>query len=320
MIASEFIYQAFRKIGQLRPGAGSTPELMQDALTEWAAFFDELAAERNTQYSNPVFQYPVTGPGSLTGGNGYSIGPIFTFTGTTSIGSASITAVSNIFGLVVGQKVSGTGIPAGSTIATISPTAITISHLATAAGVTVISVTPDFVGPRPESIIRANLVFTSQGPQPVYIQLQPVTQEQWASLAILQIPATNVTSIFWYDPQFPQGVINVFPPLNGNALQFYTWGVLSPPASLATVYTAPPGYWDMVVFGLAERLYYMATKGVVIKPAPYAIIAAKAQLARDKVRRVNRPIPRLANDFSSRGAGGASGFYDSFVTYTGEPY
>lgn len=319
MTWGDIFYQVFRKCGQVRPGYGSQPELLADALTEAQAFLDELAAERNTQYSNPVFQYPVTGPGSLTGGNGYSIGPIFTFTAVLMIGSAAIATVSSIFGLVVGQKVSGTGIPAFTTIAAITgPTTITLSQLATANGAQTISVTPDFVGPRPESIIRANLVFTNQGPQPVYIQLVPYSQEEWAALSILQIPATNVTNVFWYDPQFPQGVINVFPPINQNALQFYTWGVLAPPTSLTTVFNFPPGYRDMIVYGLADRMYHMLTREVVVHPVPYQLIMAKARHAREKVRRVNRAVPRLQNDFPSRG--GVQGYYDSFVTNTGEPY
>jgi len=194
--AQDFIYRSFRKIGQIRPGYTPSPEILQDALTEWGDFFDALGAEQNAPYSNPVYQHAVSGPGSQTNGNGYQVGP-------------------------------------------------------TAA---------DWVQPRPEEIIRANLVFTSQGPQPVYIQLRPVSQAEWAALAIQQIPAVNVTSIFWYDPQFPNGVFNVFPPLNSNAIQLYQRGILASPATLATVYTAPPGYNDMVTYGLAERLYYLATK------------------------------------------------------------
>ena len=176
----------------------------------------------------------------------------------------------------------------------------------------------DWIGPRPESIIRANLKFTSAGAYPVYIQLKPITQEEWASLAIRQMPGINVTAMFWYDPQFPNGVFNVFPPLNGNAIELFTSGVLVAPANLGLPYAAPAGYWDMIVFGLAERLYFMATKEVVVRAAPYAIIAAKAKEAMDRVKRINRPIQTLASDMrtDSRRAGN----YDSFVTYTGTPY
>src|ERR1035437_9292833 len=253
--AKNFIYMALRKCGQMRPGYPPSPELLADALSEWYTWFDELGAERNSHYSNPVYQYSVAGPGSQTGGNGYTIGP------------------------------SGA----------------------------------DWIGPRPESIIRANLVFTTIGPQPVYIPLKPLNQTQWASLAIQQIPATSVTSVFWYDPQYPNGVFNVFPPLNGNAIQIYQWGVLVPPVALTTNYLAPPGYGAMVIKGLAARLYHMVTKEAVIHLKPFAIVAAEAETALNKVRRVNRPTPQLANDFHSR-RGIGDGFYDSNVTNSGTPY
>ena len=255
MIAQDFIYQSFRKIGQNRPGYVPQPELLGDALNEWIAFYDQLGAERNSHWSNPVYQHAVSGPGSATNGNGYTVGP------------------------------SGA----------------------------------DWIQPRPESIIRANLVMTNVGPQPIYLPLRPVSQEEWAALAIQQIPGINVTSLFWYDPQFPNGVFNVFPPLNGNSIQIYQWGVLTPPATLGATYAAPPGYQDAIVYGLAERLYHMATKSnMVAHPVSYQIIAGKAHAALEKVRNVNRPIPKLIND-SPRG-NRAGGFYDSFVTYTGEPY
>src|ERR1035437_7538282 len=73
--AQNFIYMALRKCGQMRPGYTPSPELLADALSEWYTWFDELGAERNSHYSNPVYQYSVTGPGSQTGGNGYTIGP-----------------------------------------------------------------------------------------------------------------------------------------------------------------------------------------------------------------------------------------------------
>jgi hypothetical protein len=57
-----------------------------------------------------------------------------TFTGTTTLGSQSITAVSNIAGLAAGQTVSGSGIPAGTTILSVSGSTVTISAGATAGG------------------------------------------------------------------------------------------------------------------------------------------------------------------------------------------
>ncbi len=57
------------------------------------------------------------------------------FTGTTASGSATVTAVSSTVGLAVGQAIGGSGIPSGTTIASIvSSTSITLSANATSGG------------------------------------------------------------------------------------------------------------------------------------------------------------------------------------------
>lgn len=64
-------------------------------------------------------------------------------TGTTSSGSFQITSMSSNAGIVVGMSITGTGVPAGSVVASIdSASAITISKAATASG----SVTLTLVG------------------------------------------------------------------------------------------------------------------------------------------------------------------------------
>jgi len=73
----------------------------------------------------------------------YTGNPI-AITGTTTSASASITAVSSILGLYPGQPISGAGIPALATIATVTgPSTITISANATAsASAVALSVIP----------------------------------------------------------------------------------------------------------------------------------------------------------------------------------
>jgi microcystin-dependent protein len=65
-----------------------------------------------------------------------------TFTGTTTNGSATISSISATVTayLYAGQPISGTGIPSGATIATVSSTSITISANATASGTVTITV------------------------------------------------------------------------------------------------------------------------------------------------------------------------------------
>ncbi len=175
----------------------------------------------------------------------------------------------------------------------------------------------DFTGPRPESIVRANCVMTSVGPQPVYISMRPISAEEWASLSIRQIPAINVTSLFYYNPQFPNGVLNVFPPLTGNSIELFCWQALAAPVFPTDLYSAPPGYLDAVIWSLAERLWPMCTSQMAVNRVSHAYICGKAYEACQKVRMVNRPIPTMVNDF--RAGHKPAGYYDSFVSYTGLP-
>jgi len=176
----------------------------------------------------------------------------------------------------------------------------------------------NWVGPRPEAIVRANLKMTSVGPQPVYLPIRMLSAEDWASLSIRQIPGINVTNLAYYDPQFPNGVFNVFPPLTGNSIELFTWMGFSAPATLATAYSAPAGYMDAVVYSLAERLWPMCTHDVLVHKIDPRKLAGMAHAAREKVRLVNRPIPTLRADF--RGGSKPAGYYDSNVARTGEPY
>ena len=59
----------------------------------------------------------------------------FTYTGTLSLSSITVTAMTSTTNIVAGMSVSGTGIPAGTTVATIaSSSSITLSQAATVAG------------------------------------------------------------------------------------------------------------------------------------------------------------------------------------------
>lgn len=67
-------------------------------------------------------------------------------TGTTTSGSASITAISpGITGISAGMPISGTGIPVGATVLTATGTTLTISANATATGTTVALTVSPFI-------------------------------------------------------------------------------------------------------------------------------------------------------------------------------
>lgn len=155
----------------------------------------------------------------------------------------------------------------------------------------------DFVAPRPEAIVRVNLYYT-EGPSPARIPLSQISMEQWMNIAVVSLPAINVATTFAYDPQYPNGVIWVWPPLNGNSLEIFTWGALTPPASLTAPFSAPPGYADLIVKQLAVRLWQYCSVSWFKERHSFEWISAQAELARQQVAKVNAPMPRLRNDFS----------------------
>ena len=268
--AQSYIYLALRRIGHLRPGYQPSPELLNDLLLEWQLLFDALNMDRNIHYTVPSVQYPITGPGSQTGGNGYLIGP----TATTAPATQHTE-------------------PGGPN---------------------------DWLGPRPESIVAANLVMLNVPNQPVYLPLRSITVEAWASLAIKQIPPISVTSLFFYDGKWPNGIFNVFPPLSpGNAVQLFTFGVMQAPTSLTDAYGGPPGYAEMVVCCMAVRAYPLISKHLSFITRDFRELKTEAYAAIKKIQAINRPIQNLKSDFPAR-QNNAIPAFDSFVYLTGQPY
>src|SRR5690348_12658146 len=77
---------------------------------------------------------------------GHNFNGTVTPTGNTTNASASVTSVSSLTGLAVGQSITGTGIPASTTIVSLSGTTLTLSANATATntGTTLTSVGDTF--------------------------------------------------------------------------------------------------------------------------------------------------------------------------------
>jgi len=80
-------------------------------------------------------------------GSTLAIGATLSITGTLTLNSASVTAVSSTAGIVEGMPISGAGIPAATTIASVGTNTLTLSAEATAAGAgETLSVGPATIG------------------------------------------------------------------------------------------------------------------------------------------------------------------------------
>ena len=176
---------------------------------------------------------------------------------------------------------------------------------------------PDFNVPRPTEISKINLYLTSTNPaQPSRIPMRKLHSiEEWGSITVPNLTPINVATCYFYDKQFPYGVIWVWPPLNGNSLEIFGWGTLIPPASLAADYSAPPGYADAIIWTLAEAVWPLCTLDIMPHKHSFQQISGFALAARQKIKALNAPKPLLQNDFGSH-----RGTDSLTMILTGDPY
>jgi subtilisin-like proprotein convertase family protein len=97
------------------------------------AVFDRDTANNQLQVT---VQTPAGSAPPWFGPSGTPFTPSNVFTGTLTSGSASVTGLSSLDGLVAGQNITGTGIPAGTTILAVNSatSTLTLSAKATASG------------------------------------------------------------------------------------------------------------------------------------------------------------------------------------------
>ena len=116
------------------------------------------------------------------------------FTGTVTIGSQQVTAVSSIAGLYVGESISGTGIPAGTTIQTINnPTTLTLSGAATMTGLN------EALNANATSIqVTYSESMTASAADPAnYVLLGPNDTPIPITSAAFANPSAAITSVSW---------------------------------------------------------------------------------------------------------------------------
>lgn len=249
MTANDLIYQALRRIGQLRPGYTPSPEFLADCLSEFQAMYDSWNADPTMQFSNPDEYFAISTSGFKANSYQYTLGPI----------------------------------GAGADLTT-------STRLST----------------RPVSIRRANWVWTINTPtQPQRLNIKMIDESEWMSIIQLPIPGALQAIYCWYDPQFPLGVLNFWPPVQpGNQVELYMWGQLIYPASTATTFIFPPGYWQATKLSLAELLMGIAPRAIFVEKQPDVTrIPALALAARHKIQNVNRVTPKLVSDMSTMRGG-----------------
>lgn len=141
---------------------------------------------------------------------------------------------------------------------------------------------PDIVAPRPISILTgmgaAYLVDVNQNRYPVNV----IEQDQWNSIGKLNTTSQLPDTLF-YDPQFPMGILNVFPlPSMAYVMYFDARLQLANLSNLNSPFNLPPGYRAAVKNNLCLLLWPYYKQG-----EPSSILVTLATKSLGDVKRSN---------------------------------
>ncbi len=135
-------------------------------------------------------------------------------------------------------------------------------------------------------------------------QVNVIQQDEYNRIWNLQDTNSSWPTDLFYDPQFPLGVLKVYPSPNqgGMTLFWDSYLALTGFASLSASFSFPPGYQLAIVDCLAERIWRY------FKPANLAIpqdIVRDAMRAKGNIRRINNRENLMVLDRALSGGGAA---------------
>jgi hypothetical protein len=153
------------------------------------------------------------------------------------------------------------------------------------------SLHPNVVGTRPLKIIEgpvsAYIMDENQNRYPV----QVIDRNRWNMIGLLT-NTSNIPDTLFYDPQFPLGIINVFPtPNESNTLYFDSYLQFSDFSSLTSTISLPPGYVAAIIPNLAIWLstYFKSSK---LDP----VISGLASDSKAAIKRTNARVLKATYD------------------------
>lgn len=112
------------------------------------------------------------------------------------------------------------------------------------------------VNQRPVEIYTASVILNNTQPTQVEIRLNIRDQQWWAAQIVKNLTSTYPTDLY-FSPDWPNGGIYLWPiPTQANALLLQMRTVLAeiPTNGYNTNFSLPPGYWDAIVYSLAESI------------------------------------------------------------------
>ena len=172
-----------------------------------------------------------------------------------------------------------------------------------------IGATGTIAGARPMDILTNPGACRVVDPQGTNYIVRVVDQFSFNSLSSGTIAGSNVVTsntpdVLFYDPQFPNGVINVWPtPTTAWTLYFDCRLAISEAATYTSAVSLPPGYNLMLKRNLAKWL--LPYFGAQVAPQDQARILqdARETLAQVKVSNLRVPLAQFDSGMATKSAG-----------------
>lgn len=254
--AQDIIIGALRFINQYAPGESLSSADSQDALDTLNDLLESWSTDQISVYASNENTFTYTG-----GQYRYTIGnyDAGTFAGLVTNGSPTITGASVPADMVIGGDLTGSGIPAGTTILAFDAglSTVTMSQNATTAplvpqqiGYTICG---DFKMQRPLRITNAFTRIYTQGSGLDY-PMEIVDQSRYVNIGYKAISAPWPI-LLWYNPTMPLGTLFFYQNPSGAAQVFlYSDFILTNFSDLTTEINLPQGYTRALKRALARDL------------------------------------------------------------------
>ena len=140
--------------------------------------------------------------------------------------------------------------------------------------------------------------------------LDVIPQAQWNTIGNRTSQTqSDIPSLLFYDPQFPLGVLNLWPtPTIGYTIYFDSLLQLARMANLTQAFSLPPGYELMIETQLAVQLWPFFKKGELTRT-----LVNQANNAKRNVKRTNKRSDKASLDAALVTTGGTYDIYtDSY--------
>lgn len=283
-------------IGAYSPGDYIEPALMNDAFNTLNDFLDGASNEKQMVYCSQEVIHELDGTSqTFTIGPNGQVGCVFT--GSISGTTLTVTAVTS-GALSVGQKLSGTGITANTSITALgtgqggaSPTILGTYSVNTSQ--TVGSITITSYAPRP---LRINSAFVRISTTPTGLLDYPVgvmNVNEWSRIPIKSLPGPWPKGVY-YQPSEPVGILNYYPFPSNCEMHLFCDTVLNNFETLTDTIVLPQGYKMWMRWNVAELLMPSYGKADQVQ---IQMVMKNAAKFRAQIKRTNmQPQPNATFD------------------------